>query len=90
MGLNELEGLSQEDQEFEVARRYVRFAEELCRLVAAAPRDADPTQVVRTAFIRAASQHAPGLLQRRVPIGANVSQGGTWTRQGRRIVVHGV
>lgn len=92
----ELEGLSQEDKEFEIARTYVRFAEELFRLVAAAPPDADRNQVVRSAFVRAARRHAPGLLQpglRQTSAstgGARPGLSGTWTRQGRRIVVHGV
>src|SRR6476620_3589367 len=63
LGLYEREGLSQEDQEFEIARSYVRFAQEMVRLVAAAPPDADRNQVVRAAFVRAARRYAPGLLQ---------------------------
>ena len=40
----ELEGLSEEDQEFEVARRVVRFADAAAKNLASAPSSADPQQ----------------------------------------------
>ena len=60
----ELEGLSGEDKEFETARRFVRFAGHAAQHAARSPRGANPRRVARSAIIRAAQQHAPGLLQR--------------------------
>jgi hypothetical protein len=59
----ELEGLSPEDQEFEAARKYVRFAGDVTRAASAAPRNAPATQVAKAAVIEAAKKHAPGLLR---------------------------
>ncbi len=57
----ELEGLSGEDREFEVARRYVRFASATTRNAVRAPRRANPYAVARAAAASAARRHAPGL-----------------------------
>lgn len=85
----ELEGLSAEDQEFEVARGFVRFAADAARRAAAAPPAAEPSAVARTAATAAARSHAPGLLpagsQRRVR-----RLSGRWERRGSTIVVHGI
>lgn len=91
----ELEGLSQEDQEFEVARRFVRFAGAAAKKAAKAPPTADPAKVAKAATIAAARRHAPGLLSLR-----GVTQGcpstitpgvkgrsGRWIRRGRRIIL---
>ncbi|NML63592.1 hypothetical protein HHL22_00055 [Hymenobacter sp. RP-2-7] len=62
----ELEGLSPEDQEFETARAYVRFANSAVRRAAALQRRGLPPQaLVRQALGAAAMQHAPGLLRPR-------------------------
>ena len=45
----EVEGLSREDRDFEMARRYVRFATHAARRAAAAPLNIDPTAVARAA-----------------------------------------
>jgi len=58
----ELEGLAREDQEFETAKAFVRFATDAVQEAANAPRHADPSMVVRIAFHNAARRHAPGLL----------------------------
>ena len=84
----ELEGMSQEDQEFEVARRVVRFAGDAARIASSAPANANPKAVVTGALTTAAQKHAPGLLRRRtspMPI-----QRGRWARYGRKIVLYGV
>jgi hypothetical protein len=85
----ELEGLSAEDREFEVARSLVRFMTTACRNAAAAPPDAPPEAVARSAAVAAARQHAPGLapiLRGRGRPGRRRS--GRWQRQGRAIVIH--
>lgn len=58
----ELEGLSSEDREFELARAFIRFAQAACRNAAKAPSDAPVPAVVRAAVTSAARHHAPGLL----------------------------
>lgn len=59
----EMEGLSQEDREFEIARRFVRFADAAIRNAARAPRGEAPQAIARTAFTSAAKRFAPGLLR---------------------------
>ena len=85
----ELEALSEEDREFEVARAFVRTAQDAAR-IAARSRRMPPTQAATTAVATAASRHLPGL----VPV---VKRGGLqgrptsgrWVRHGNRIVLHG-
>jgi hypothetical protein len=87
----ELEGLSPEDQEFEVTRRFIRFAGEAAKNAVEAPTAMPPA----AAMARAARRYAPGLLQpldprpadpgaRRIP-----AAGGRWVRRGQNIVVNG-
>ena len=59
----ELEGLSNEDKEFELSKAYVRFATDAVRRAAFSPAlRTNPRQVVRNAVIAAARRNAPGLL----------------------------
>jgi hypothetical protein len=94
----ELEGLSGEDREFEVARRYVSFAGEAVKNLALAPSSADPRAAANTAVALAAQTHAPGLL-RTDPQTATESSGaarlpsghsGRWMRRGNKIVLYGI
>jgi hypothetical protein len=57
----ELEGLSPEDHDFELARRYVRFANDAAQRVAAAP-PGNPRAAARAAVVESAKRYAPGLL----------------------------
>jgi uncharacterized protein (DUF697 family) len=59
----ELEGLNEQEAEFEVARRYVRLAGAAARHAATAPPQAPPKAVAKAALTAAARQHAPGLLR---------------------------
>ena len=59
----ELEGLSYEDQEFEVAKQVVRLGGAAANIAAQAPPSAPPTQAAQTALTSAAQQFAPGLLR---------------------------
>ena len=61
----ELEGLSQEDQEFEAARRFVRFGGAAARRTALSPSMMSPGAAARRGAMQAARRHAPGLLRRR-------------------------
>lgn len=63
----ELEGLSPEDQEFEVARRFVRFAGAGARNAARFRRGGSRGHLARRALGAAARRHAPGFLRRRQP-----------------------
>lgn len=62
----EMEGLSNEDREFEVARRVVRLASTAARHAAKAPANVNPVQVARKSVFAAARRHAPGLAARLV------------------------
>lgn len=102
----ELEGLSPQDQEFEEARRFVRFAGEAAKAAAAAPPNAPLQQVAQNAVIQAAQKHAPGLLRpangtgggqalsgRRPRRGGGYGgdgRSGRWVRRGNRIILLGV
>jgi hypothetical protein len=72
----ELEGLSGEDREFEVARRFVDFAGEAVRKLADQAGTSDPRGAARAAIIEAAKTHAPGLLQAPLPREAKASAPG--------------
>ena|SRR2546425_1179101 len=58
----ELEGMSSEDAQFEVARRFVRFGSAAANNAASAPPSADPRTTAQVAVTTAAQRHAPGLL----------------------------
>lgn len=61
----ELEGLSPQDREFEVARRFVRFAGAAANRAVRMPPRVPPGRAVKTAIVGAARRYAPGLLQPR-------------------------
>jgi uncharacterized protein (DUF697 family) len=71
----ELEGLSNEDKEFELAKAYVRFASDAVRRAARNPNHRfQPRRVARAATISAARRFAPGLLRRVRPSGRRFSR----------------
>jgi hypothetical protein len=83
----ELEGLSNEDREFEVARQFVRFAGAASN--AAAQSGAGGPEAARDAAVAAARNYAPGLLPvLRGRSGINWPRGGRWVRQGRTITLY--
>src|SRR5688572_10610645 len=92
----ELEGLSYEDQEFEVAKQVVRLGGAAANIAAQAPPSAPPTQAAQAALTTAAQQFAPGLL-RSDPNGSGMQQGrrrrrrneGRWIRRGNGIILLG-
>jgi hypothetical protein len=97
MGL-EMEGLSQEDREFEVAKQYVRLAADTAaNAIQSAQQGQNVQQAVKDAVTQAAQKFAPGLVQTAPP--AQASDGvhrqhhkhhGRWVRQGNQIVLLGV
>jgi len=80
----ELEGLSAEDQAFEVARRIVRLATAAAQRVAPADTELSPQAVATRAAASAARTHAPGLL---APPAPGTQRTGTWFRRGRHLVL---
>jgi hypothetical protein len=92
----ELEGLSYEDQEFEVAKGVVRLAGAATRNAAQAAPSTPPQQVVQTALTAAAQQYAPGLLSGAKSLAAVRPNGrcphrksGRWMRRGNAIILMG-
>jgi len=93
----ELEGMTGEDREFEIARRVVRLGTEAAKQAAQSPQTGSPVQVAKDAVLSAARRHAPGLAQTGsavTPVNGRGGNGhiarGTWVRQGNRIVLYGV
>lgn len=94
----ELEGLSQEDQEFEMARQFVRFAGAAAGNAAEVSPAVPPQQAAQQAAVSAAQTHAPGLLKQQGK--ANMTSAsaahkchhrnkGMWVRNGNNIIIIG-
>jgi hypothetical protein len=88
----ELEGLSQEDREFEATKQFVKFAGEAVKNAIEAP-GADPKANAHAAAVEAARIHAPGL----IPSGksgagerAGKQRSGRWIRRQGQIILFGV
>ena len=93
----ELEGLSYEDQEFEVAKQVVRLGGAAASSAAQAPPTAPPQQAAQAALTSAAQQFAPGLLRPGTsPSGmqhkrrCNHKNSGRWVRRGKDIILIGI
>ncbi len=88
----EVEGLSNEDQQLEVAKSVVRLAGTAAQNLAMNPQaQTNPAAAAKSALIQAAKVHAPGLLPgstMRAPMEGRSS--GRWVRHGRRIILFGV
>ncbi len=63
----ELEGLSEEDQEFEMAKQLVRFASTAAEIAADSPPNIESKVAAKSAAVTSAKQHAPGLLRSAPP-----------------------
>ena len=88
----ELEGLSPEDQEFEAAKRFIRFAGQAAKNFSTVHAGMPP----EVAVAGAARDYAPGLLRqpldpRSLDLGAGriSAAGGRWVRRGQNIIVVG-
>jgi uncharacterized protein (DUF697 family) len=94
----EMEGMSAEDQEFEVARRLVRFSGEAVKKALSVPQFGDVGSLARKAVIEAARKHAPGLVRAQSQSeydevgggGSSSGHSGRWVRRGRKIILMGV
>jgi hypothetical protein len=80
----ELEGLSPEDQAFEVARHFARFATDAARRSGRAAGTGSPRAVAARAVEAAANRFAPGLRAGRAHVRRPA---GTWIRRGRQLIV---
>lgn len=99
----EMEGMSHEDREFEVARRFVRFANAAAQNAAQhASSAASPSSVINHSLKEAAYEYAPGLLRKRGTSsdayssssnagrrGSMSATSGTWARRGNSIIIYG-
>jgi uncharacterized protein (DUF697 family) len=88
----ELEGLSDEDREFEAAKQFVRFAGETVKKTVTAPPTAPPAVAARSAAVAAAQRYAPGLIQGNglqggAANGRARANSGRWIRRGRSILI---
>jgi hypothetical protein len=92
----ELEGLSPEDREFEMARRFVRLAGTAAQQAAQAQPNADPIAAAKAAVMAAAQQQGPGVLQGAASPAPGATRAGRpgssgrWIRRGRTIILLGV
>jgi hypothetical protein len=92
----ELEGLSQEDQEFEIARQLVRFGGAATGQAVESQETAPPVQAAQSAAVIAAKQYAPGLLRNGTSTGVQPvhrchhRRSGQWIRRRGKIIVLGV
>lgn len=85
----ELEGLSNEDKEFEVAKVFVRFAGNLAK-EANDHMTGNPQQDAHHALVQAAQRYAPGLLVNKNGYQKNRMQAsGSWYRRGNKIIIVG-
>ena len=91
----ELEGLSYEDQEFEVAKQIVRLGAAAANHAVEAGETAPPTQVAQQALTTAAQQYAPGLLRNQSPQSSirrdhrhHRRHRGQWVRRGNTIILY--
>ncbi|WP_394850257.1 hypothetical protein LZC95_22720 [Pendulispora brunnea] len=91
----ELEGLSEEDQHYEIAKQFVRLTADASKRAAALP-PGNPNALARKAIAAAAHKYAPGLVGRRfngwvegriTGAGDGRQGSGRWIRRGRHIVL---
>ena len=94
----ELEGLSYEDQEFEIAKQIVRLSGAAASNAAQAPQSEAPQQTAQAALTTAAQQFAPGLLRPPDTSPSHMQQrggrcrhrnSGRWIRRGNGIILLG-
>ena len=82
----ELEGLSNEDREYEAAKQFVNFAGQTVKNTFT---QGNGVEALAAAAQQAAQTHAPGLLNN-PQMGRSGASSGTWHRRGNRIVITGV
>lgn len=84
-----LEGMSPEDQQLEIARRYVRASKDAAQqILTADPRLSDRT-IIKSA-IKRSRRHFPNQWQKRPWLGKQLRRNGQWYRKGRKIILTGI
>jgi hypothetical protein len=86
----EFSDLEAEEQEFEMAKRFVRIAGTAAQQAAQASPGADPQAAVRSAVMGAAKRHLPRLARGAAGGMGATGVGGRWVRRGDQIVIVGV
>jgi uncharacterized protein (DUF697 family) len=89
----ETEGLSPEDEQFEIARSFVRLAGAASQEAAQIPPGIPAEPAAQQALVMAAQRHAPGMMYdgqpAQGPYPRRMPKRGTWTRRGNSIMLHG-
>jgi uncharacterized protein (DUF697 family) len=88
----EFEGMSPDQQEFEMARRFVKVAGAAARQAAIAPPTVNPLAAAKSAVLSALRTQAPGMARLSgSAIPSRISSGGSgrWIRRGRKIILLG-
>lgn len=83
----EAESLSQEDQQYEGAKQFVRFAGATVKNAVASPPSQDPRIAAQKAAVMAAKALAPGLIAAAQRGKGQRGSSGRWVRQGRNIII---
>jgi hypothetical protein len=84
----ELEGLSNEDQEFEIARAIIRLGMDAAKKLTEEPSTGDPHQDAKNALIQSAMHNAPGLLVKKHHHHHGVAGShGHWHRRDNKIII---
>ncbi|TMQ12510.1 MAG: hypothetical protein E6J90_28075 [Deltaproteobacteria bacterium] len=86
----ELEGLSGEDREFEVAKQFVRLAADAAKNAVGVNDASNPAAVAKAAITQAAQKFAPGLVNGHGTVEHRSQRSGRWFRRGNQIVLVGV
>lgn len=100
----ELEGLSNEDREFESSKQFIRFAGQAVKNALETAPGTDPAAAAKAAILDAANRHAPGLVNGAHGVAPQTSGGqsaaggqghrrrrsGRWIRKHGKIVVLGI
>ena len=86
----ELEGLSPEDQEFELARHLIRFAGGATKHAALSPGNTPVLPIAENAGTAADRRYSPGLAQESAVAEGFISDSGKWVHLDKRIIVKGV
>lgn len=90
----ELEGLSHEDRDFEMAKQFVRLATDAAQTALHAPPGQSPAAIAQHAVASAAERYAPGLLEQATGGHAGPIPGGAasgrWVRKGNKLIVYGI
>lgn len=94
----ELEGLSSEDREFEVARHFIRFASDAAKSFLKKGAGSNPVSAARGALLTAARRRAPGLITALRQADDHLREGeeaeaggqsGRWVRRGKKLILFG-